>query len=123
MSEFVMLDLTTPAGAAPPAIASAALPAALPAALTIREAENIQSRLLDLVREQEAVVVDCSAATEIDLSFVQLVLSARKSAVALGKRLTVLPPASGLLSDVLRRAGIVPSTGEPPPTDLSFWGN
>jgi hypothetical protein len=119
MSEFVMLDLTTPAGAAPPA----SVPAALPAALTIREAENIQARLLDLVREQETVVVDCSAAAEIDLSFVQLVLSARKSAIALGKRLTVVPPASGLLSDVLRRAGIVPSTGEPPPTDQSFWGN
>ncbi|MDQ2078549.1 STAS domain-containing protein [Xanthobacteraceae bacterium Astr-EGSB] len=111
MSEFVMLDLTTPAGVA------------MPAALTIREAEKIQSQLLQAVREQENIVVDCSAATDVDLSFVQLVLAARKSAAALGKKLSVIPPASSVLSDVLWRAGILPSASDPPPAEQSFWCN
>jgi multidrug resistance efflux pump len=111
MSEFVMLDLTPTAGAV------------MPPVLTVREADQIQSRLLQAVREQEEVVVDCSGATEVDLSFVQLVLAARKSATAAGKKLSVIAPASGLLANVLWRAGIIAEAGGPLPAEQSFWSN
>jgi anti-anti-sigma regulatory factor len=111
MSEFVMLDLTAPAGVV------------MPAALTIREADRIQSQLLQAIREQDQISVDCSAATEVDLSFVQLILAARKSAAALGKTLTVIPPTSGVLREVLWRGGIVASASGQLPSEQSFWCN
>lgn len=109
MSDFVMLDL------------SASAPITMPDLLTVREAEQIHARLVQAVRDRQMVVVDCSAATEIDLSFVQLVLSARRSALAAGKTLSVVPPAGGLLPDVLRRAGLLAAADEAPSADQLFW--
>jgi anti-anti-sigma regulatory factor len=109
MSAFVMLDLSAPANMA------------MPSSLTIREAEQIHACLLQAVRYQQTVVVDCSAATEIDLSFIQLVLSARKSARAAGKNLCVVPPPDGLLADVLRRAGLLGAPEAAPSADQLFW--
>jgi hypothetical protein len=111
MSDFVMLDLSAP------------VHVSMPPSLTVREAEQIHARLLEAVRDQQAVILDCGAATEIDLSFVQLVLSARKSALAAGKSLAVVPPPGGLLSDVLRRAGVVDASDSGPQADQQFWSH
>lgn len=95
----------------------------MPAVATIREAEHIKSLLLEALHEKQKIVVDCRAVDEVDLSFVQLVLSARKSAAAANKPLGVIPPPSGLMTDVLRSAGLLRSADEAPADDQLFWFN
>lgn len=109
MSDFVMLDL------------SASTHISMPESLTVREAEQIHASLVQAVRDQQAIVLDCRSARAIDLSFIQLVLAARKSALAAGKTLFVIPPANGLLSDVLRRTGLLGAPDAAPSADQLFW--
>jgi anti-anti-sigma regulatory factor len=108
MSEFVMLDLSAPTYVT------------MPPSLTVRDAEHVHARLLEAVRDRSSVVIDCRAATDIDLSFIQLVISAHKSALANGKALTVVPPSDGRMTDILRRAGLI-GTADRPPADALFW--
>src|ERR1700722_5316689 len=49
--------------------------------------------------------IDCSAATEIDLTFIQLLIAARLSTCAAGRRLSLAPRPNGLLLDTLTRGG------------------
>ena len=74
--------------------------------LTIRNAEQMHTRLLDAVHRCPAVTVDCAAATDIDISFIQLVLAARKSAEAAGKVLSIAPASADRLAVAMRRAGL-----------------
>jgi anti-anti-sigma regulatory factor len=117
MSEFVILDLAQPA----PGVAGPAR-VAMTGALTVRNAEHIHQRLLQAVRDHHDVVLDCANASEIDLSFIQLVLAARKSAAAAGKTLSVAAPTTDLLADTLRRAGVL-DTADAPAADQLFWCN
>lgn len=92
---------------------------ALAGALTIRDVPRIQARMRDALTGHHSVMIDCAAATEIDLSFIQLVLSARKSAAAAGKSVSFIPPERDVLAEVLERAGL---TG-PQCDDQHFWFN
>jgi hypothetical protein len=109
MSDFVMLDL------------SASGPVSMLASLTVRDAKQVHACLAQAVRDRPSIVLDCRSATEIDLSFIQLVLSARRSALAAGKSLSVMPPTGGLLSDVLRRTGLLGASDSVPSADQRFW--
>ena len=71
--------------------------------LTVRAAKQIRARLTDALRQYPAVTIDCSGATEVDLSFIQLILSARKSASAAAKTLSLAQPADGALLEALRQ--------------------
>lgn len=89
--------------------------------LTVRAATEIHSRLVDIIRSQSSVRIDCGAATDVDLSFIQLVLAARKSAEAAGKSLALTAPASGVLLDRLKQAGLVGVADAPPVPGQAFW--
>lgn len=90
-------------------------------ALTVRHADRIHESFVDALRQHHHVVVDCAQATQVDLSFVQLVLSARRSAAAAGKRLSLATPAAGDLLDILRRAGLATPAGAAPLPGQDFW--
>lgn len=64
------------------------------------------------------VVIDFAGEPEVDLSFIQLVESARLYAGAHGKALTLAQPASGSLLDVLERAGFIETASH---EDALFW--
>lgn len=64
------------------------------------------------------VVIDLGCEPEVDLSFIQLVESARLYAAAHGKALTLAQPASGSLLDVLERAGFIETASH---EDALFW--
>lgn len=108
MSEFVMLDLSAPTYVS------------MPSSLTVREAEHVHACLVEAVRDRPTIVLDCRAATEIDLSFIQLVISARKSARAAGKTVAVVPPADGRMTEILHRGGLIGAT-DALPADQLFW--
>ena len=89
--------------------------------LTVRVAKPIRARIIEALRQFPSVTIDCSGATEVDLSFIQLVLSARKSASASAKTLSLAQPADGALLEALRQAGLVAPAGREPVADQTFW--
>jgi ABC-type transporter Mla MlaB component len=91
----------------------------LDGALTLRTIETVRSKLLDMMERHQTLEIDCSAATEIDLSFIQVLLAARTSALSLGKTVALAHPASGVLRDVLQRGGLVGAVAGQ--TDEAFW--
>lgn len=77
-------------------------------AATLRAAHDIADRLRAALAAGGGVELDCEGLEEVDLTFVQLVVAARKSAEAEGKRLVLGAPARGPLLAALEAAGIGP---------------
>lgn len=84
--------------------------------LTVASAEEIRDRLVEAVAQGRDVVVECTGAESCDLSFVQLLVAARKSAAAIGVELSLASPATGALLETLRRGGLLESAAE-----RRFW--
>jgi anti-anti-sigma regulatory factor len=82
---------------------------------TIREAEGTLQALRDALAAESTVTLDCEAVEEADLSFLQLIIAARKSARNSGKILELASPATGPLLAALDSAGIRPEG------DFRFW--
>jgi DNA-binding transcriptional ArsR family regulator len=89
--------------------------------LTVRLAKQIRARIIEALGQFPSVTIDCSGATEVDLSFIQLILSARKSASASAKTLSLAQPADGALLEALRQAGLVAPAEREPVADQTFW--
>lgn len=75
--------------------------------MTISNIGEAHEQLGALLREQQAVTVDVEDLTETDLTFVQLLESARRKAGENGARLSLNKPAAGALLEVLRRGGFL----------------
>jgi hypothetical protein len=92
-------------------------------ALTMRTVETVQATLRAAIGAPSGatpadpaptgIAIDCSAATEIDLTFIQLLIAARVSTSAAGRRLGLAPCPEGVLLDTLTRGGfrLVPEPG------------
>ena len=85
--------------------------------LTIRSIDGTRSRLAAALSEHMAVEIDCSAAVEVDLSLIQLLIAARRSASEAGKRLALAQPADGALRAALTQGGFLPAKE----ADAAFW--
>jgi len=87
-------------------------------AQTVRNIQVAHERLLAAMAEHQAVEIHCNAVTELDLSLIQLVLAAKRSADKAGKSLTLAASATGKLRAALDRAGFlaVDEAG-----DENFW--
>jgi ABC-type transporter Mla MlaB component len=89
-------------------------------ARTIRNAEETRSLLLEALRGSSPISLDCSTVAEADLSFVQLLLSWRKSARAAGKTATLANPPHGAFLQAASRAGFSPAP-DPLAGPGSYW--
>jgi anti-anti-sigma regulatory factor len=78
-------------------------------------------RLKDCISTYQEVDVDATKVSEIDISFVQLLVAAFKSAGAAGKRLSVRYPADGPFDQLLQRTGFVLPDGEPLTPERDLW--
>ncbi|MDA8233181.1 MAG: STAS domain-containing protein [Magnetospirillum sp.] len=77
---------------------------------TINTAETTLQKLKEaLSASASEVVADCADLEEFDLTFVQLMIAARRSAERAGKRFRLVSPASGALLSMLMSLGVVPS--------------
>lgn len=90
----------------------------LPANLTMRTIVETHAILLGLIDHEDAPQLSLPAEAVIDLSFLQLVESARLHAAESGKELTLSEPASGALLETLRRGGFLEGMSDP---DSKFW--
>ncbi|PPJ49355.1 STAS domain-containing protein [Rhizobium sp. KAs_5_22] len=87
-------------------------------ATNIRNISKFYPEILTALSGTKPVVLDLPGEPEVDLSFVQLVESARLYAGAHGKALTLAQPASGPLLGVLGRAGFIENASH---EDAQFW--
>jgi ABC-type transporter Mla MlaB component len=87
--------------------------------LTISQSEPVQAALRDALNKHPAVEIDCSGAEEIDVTFLQILVSAGRTAVALKKNLRLSSPPAGLLADAISRCGFpVPASGTTSVADI-----
>jgi hypothetical protein len=91
-------------------------------ALTMRTVETVRATLRAAIEpptgaSAAGIDIDCSAATEIDLTFIQLLIAARVSTRAAVQRISLAPCPDGVLLDTLTRGGfrVVRENGG------SFW--
>lgn len=89
--------------------------------LTVRGIEPARASLAVALAQHDVVTIDCTAATEIDLSLIQLLFAARTSARHAGKTLRLAAPAGDLLRAALDRGGFPIGGAEVPAADAAFW--
>ena len=75
--------------------------------LTIRSIGEAHQRLSEALAEHGSVVARVAQDAVIDLTFVQLIESARRSAQADGRAFAMAAPAEGSLRETLQRGGFL----------------
>jgi anti-anti-sigma regulatory factor len=77
--------------------------------LLLRQAEDLRAKLLLAVQTQDRLEIDCAGVTEADLSGLQTLLSAARSARRGGKPVLLRGAPSPALRDAVLRAGFPPT--------------
>jgi hypothetical protein len=95
-------------------------PIVLTGAISFQSVEAIHAELLEM-GDQPVIEIDCSGATEVDLSLIQLILAARVSAKTFGRTIRLSQPAAGALLATLERGGFLGIATDPTCTDQAFW--
>ncbi len=65
---------------------------------------------MQALSKHNAVILDCAGASEIDLTFVQILVAAGRTAANAHKRIDLQSPPTGPLAEALRRCGFSPSS-------------
>ena len=92
------------------AVPLSAYPVVLRDSLTTATSEETHRTLASALNAADAIVIDCTEASEVDVSFLQILYAARRSAESAGKRIALSAPPSGPLDEALRRCGF-PAAG------------
>lgn len=87
-------------------------------AMTIRQAAEAHARLCAALAGEGPVTLDVTGVTAADLSFVQLIESARRTLAGHGRDLALTAPANDALRDVLARGGFLSGGDE---ARRQFW--
>ena len=82
----------------------------------LRAAPTLHAALRHALTENECVELDLAALESADVSLVQLLASARKTALAEGKTLTLATPVSPVLNELLATIGLGADGA-----DAAFW--
>ena len=75
---------------------------------TLAEIEQSKGHLMGALSTDgvRSILMDCTSVDEMDISFLQLLLSARKAGKARGLTVSLAAPATGHMADTLVRAGL-----------------
>lgn len=88
---------------------------------TIREIALAHETLVSALADHVDVAVDCEQVTEVDPSFVQLLLAGRRSAVANGRSFALFRSPEGALQAALLRGGFLSDGKAMVEPDAVFW--
>lgn len=77
----------------------------LEGAVTVNRAADLRDALLKSLAQGDNIEVDCEQVTEVDLTFLQLMCSAHRSARAAKKVLTIVDREKSAIGDTVVRAG------------------
>lgn len=86
--------------------------------MTINRIEEIHGRLCAGLSAGGSMAVDCRAVAEADVSFIQLLIATRASALRRGTVFTLMQPLAEPLRSALERGGFTAGTGA---SDADFW--
>jgi anti-anti-sigma regulatory factor len=89
--------------------------------LSVATAERVRASLLAALQAQQDILVDCTQADDVDVSFIQSLLAARLTAQGLGLSIALAAPASGALHEALSRGGFLGRPGAEAQPDDIFW--
>lgn len=93
----------------------------LEGSLSLRQAQDVQKRLSDAIATVDSIEVDLNGIADIDVSLVQLLLAARKSAARRGKMLAFVNMPHRLAEGFLTRAGLLGPDGSARSPNEEFW--
>ena len=86
--------------------------------LTVRAITAVQQEMLQFIDKNKSITIELSDDCQIDISFVQLMESARIYAGTAGKPFALARPASGSTLDILQRSGFLEGLSA---EDEKFW--
>lgn len=87
----------------------------------IRTVAALRDQLSAALAAHERIDITASAVTSIDVSILQLIASAHRTAMASGKVLRLRTPQEGPLRHALIRAGFISSEGKSLTREGDFW--
>ena len=87
-------------------------------AVELRNIEDAFEKVKKACDEGLGCEIDLSGVTDLDLTLVQLIESARRGAAAGGKVVRLAAPAAGVVREALRRGGVL---SDPPDARTQFW--
>lgn len=90
----------------------------LPKTLTIKNILEAQEKILSAIGNKKDTILEIAEDAQVDLSFVQLVVAARKHAEEKAGRVLLARPATGELHEALKRGGFL---DEMTPDAAQFW--
>ena len=80
----------------------------LAGSLTTPRAQATHATIVAALSDHDCVAIDCAGASEMDVSFVQLLVAAHRYALRRGKTVALASPPSGLVAETLLRCGFAP---------------
>ncbi len=83
----------------------------LSGSLTTPVGEEVHRTVLEALNGCERLVIDCSDVTEVDVSFLQILVAADVAAGRSHKTAALGSPPEGALGDALQRCGFAPPPG------------
>jgi len=86
---------------------------------TVRTIETTRDRLRAELARSDAIAIQSGAVEDVDLSLIQLLLAAKRSADRAGKSLTLALPVGDKLRAALHNAGILAGPGGT--SDETLW--
>ncbi|WP_426238660.1 STAS domain-containing protein [Pararhizobium sp. DWP1-1-3] len=90
----------------------------LPDKLNIRNISNVYDLIHPAMESGKSLLISIPKSAEADLSFIQLIESARIRAKTAGTHIVMSSPAEGAVLDVLERGGFAQTFS---PEDKKFW--
>jgi hypothetical protein len=93
-------------------------PVTLPDKLNIRNIINVYEMLHQNIKSGKSILISIPDGAEADLSFIQLIESARIQAKSSGTHVLMSKPAEGSVLSVLKRGGFSETFS---PEDKKFW--
>jgi anti-anti-sigma regulatory factor len=88
---------------------------------SIKTVAELRDQLITAIAQNDAVVISAAKAATVDISVLQLLASAHRSAGAAGKPISLHAPEGSAVQQALQRAGFVSPAGEPLTREGSFW--
>lgn len=87
----------------------------------LRVAQDLAGTLREALANQDAITIATEAITSADITTIQLLLAARKQALASGESLTLQAPPTGAFRALLVATGCLSEDGLPLTSDGEFW--